>query len=127
MHVDTSLLLKTVAAWVKGVYGESGCSKRLSIDVNVGDDVAHLPVPADGGDVAFDPTATQEAILLALKGGEMKTDRLVSSSGLNKSQLFEKGRGLEQLRAAGLVEHRQRVGYFLTEAGERFVELMVDD
>lgn len=129
--IDTPTFLKTVAAWVYTNLGPAARSKTRSISIRIGDEFARLLIPADGEAVddalEFEPTATQEAILLALRDGEMKTDRLAGASGLNKSQLFEKGRGLEQLRNAGLVDHKLRAGYFLTEPGERLVALLVKD
>ena len=67
----------------------------------------------------FEPTESQKFILLALRKGELKTDDLVARTGLSKSQFFERGRGLSQLREAGLVDHKLRVGYFLTPEGEQ--------
>jgi hypothetical protein len=87
-----------------------------------------LPLPADldmDEEAEFEPTDTQKVILISLRQcGEMKTDALVDKSGLSKSQLFEKGRGIAQLTEAGLMSHRPRTGYFLTEEGERVAALL---
>jgi hypothetical protein len=82
--------------------------------------------PAEGP-LDFEPTEVQEAVLFALHKGDLKADGLANSIKKDKSQLFGAGRALDQLKAADLVGHTDRRGYFLTEWGERLVELTKRD
>ena len=128
-HVNTRLLLRTVAAWISHNLGQSARAQAdtLTVRCRNGHEIA-LPLPADcelAEPEAFSPTESQKCILIALREcGELKTDALADKSGLSKSQLFERGRGLDQLRDAGLVAHVPRSGYHLTEEGERVAALL---
>lgn len=126
MKADTLLLLRTVAAWVATTYGPLARSRLRSIDLHLEGDNVHLPIPADdvGAVEEFEPLPVQAEVLLALREGDKKSDELAKAIKCDKNRLFEKGRGLDQLQEAGLVAHRDRVGYYLTQEGERKAELI---
>ncbi len=126
MKADTLLLLRTVAAWVSTTYGPLARLRLKSIDMNLEGDNVHLPIPADdvSAESEFEPLPVQVEILLALRDGDKKSDELAKLLRCDKNRLFEKGRGMDQLHEAGLVAHRDRVGYFLTREGERAAELI---
>lgn len=126
MKADTSLLLRTVAAWVQTTYGAAARLRLKSIDMNLEGDNIHLPIPADdaGEPLEFVPLPVQEEILIQLRVGDKKSGELAKAVKVDNNRLFEKGRGMDQLIDAGLVAHRDRVGYYLTREGERVAELI---
>ncbi len=126
MKADTLLLLRTVAAWVLTTYGPVVRSRLRSIDLNLDGENVHLLIAADapGTEDEFEPLPVQVEVLLALRDGDKKSDELAKLCKCDKNRLFEKGRGLDQLQEAGLVSHRERVGYYLTQEGERRAELI---
>jgi len=127
--INTRQLLRTLSRWISHNLGPSvrAQADTLTVRCRNGHEIA-LPLPADceiAEPETFTPTESQKCILIALReNGELKTDALADKSGLSKSQLFEKGRGMDQLREAGLVSHVPRSGYHLTEEGERVAALL---
>jgi hypothetical protein len=126
MKADTALLLKTVIAWIETTYGATMRSKLRSIDVNLTDENVHLPIPAADSCavIEFEPLPIQAEILLALRRGDLTSNELAKAVKCEKNRIFEKGRGLDQLQESGLVAHKERVGYYLTQEGERRAELI---
>jgi hypothetical protein len=59
----------------------------------------------------FVPTPLQEAILKALSGIVMQTRALAIACKCDEPRLFKPG-GIKDLTDAGLVEHKDGVGYY---------------
>jgi hypothetical protein len=131
-HSPLSLVLRDLARVVRESFPGSGPiddvkiafrnGKKLQLPVFDGGGTGADAELTEAGDspvglaAAFVPNALQCDVLTALDGKALRTDALVVRIGCERSQLFKKPGGIQELREQGLVDNHPRVGYFRPDA-----------
>jgi hypothetical protein len=118
----TSEIQQRLVGFASAVFKELGIRARevvvidddgkKSLRVRVPYLVAEPPVTPQ----AFVPNAIQADILTVLDGAALRTDALAAKIGCERSQLFKKPGGIQELKEHGLVASHPRLGYYRSDA-----------
>jgi hypothetical protein len=108
------------------IFSESTVTKGLARECKVGDRLNSrrdargtgygLVDWPDRDVVEFEPNALQADVLCALEGKALRTDALAREIGCDRTQLFRKPGGVQELREHGLLDNDPGHGYYRPDA-----------
>lgn len=110
--MNTEAMLAAVRAYVAANYPDQLCTE-VRLKLTRGKIVLPMPTTIPAARRLFIPTQAQQDILEALDGKALTGDALAAKLDVDRRGVM---RSLAELREHGLVENRQRVGYYRPDA-----------